>query len=494
VLSLNANNSFQGNVQVDSGTLIAAKAGALGASAKTTSVINNGTLALDGGIAMNLETLVLNSSNSVAFQSLSGSNTWNGPIGLYQPTGISVSPAGGYLQVLNSVSGSGGLTKLGPGTLQFWGFTANTYSGLTTVAQGVLEVGRVNLTSVPGDVVVGDDSSSITSATLRTDREQQFSRTANINIHRSGLLDVYPYPAVPVPIPTLRTVAGAGKVNLGTGTSLTVSNDVSCAFTGVISGPGAFNKRGTALMQLTGDNTYTGTTTISAGTLQIDGSQLLSLVSVGNGRLQGSGTVGEIDMSTSSAVVAPGASPGIFTSGNITPVGGNSARGSLEIELNGSTPGTGYDQLNVQGSVTLNSRISLNASLNFASWLSNSFTIISNDGTDPVVGTFNGLAEGATLAIGSEQFRISYTGGDGNDVVLTQITGLPLPTLSVERVPPGSVRLLWRTNNPTFRLQSNTNLTTTNWIAPSPPPAILGTNYVVTNAAAGAGFYRLINP
>jgi hypothetical protein len=60
------------------------------------------------------------------------------------------------------------------------------------------------------------------------------------------------------------------------------------------------------------------------------------------------------------------------------------------------------------------------------------FVLISNDGTDPVTGTFAGLPEGALLsALGPEieesdivvasnvQFRISYKGGDGNDVVLT---------------------------------------------------------------------------
>jgi hypothetical protein len=47
-----------------------------------------------------------------------------------------------------------------------------------------------------------------------------------------------------------------------------------------------------------------------------------------------------------------------------------------------------------------------------------SVTIIQNDGTDPVSGTFLNLPEGAAV-IGSQTCYISYTGGDGNDVVLT---------------------------------------------------------------------------
>src|ERR1051326_2950916 len=54
------------------------------------------------------------------------------------------------------------------------------------------------------------------------------------------------------------------------------------------------------------------------------------------------------------------------------------------------------------------------------------FPIIDNDGTDPVVGTFAGLPEGATFKAGSYTYWITYKGGDGNDVVLT--AGAPQKT------------------------------------------------------------------
>jgi hypothetical protein len=47
------------------------------------------------------------------------------------------------------------------------------------------------------------------------------------------------------------------------------------------------------------------------------------------------------------------------------------------------------------------------------------FTIINNDASDVVTGTFNGLAEGGRFAIGNEVFSVSYVGDTGNDVVLT---------------------------------------------------------------------------
>ena len=58
-----------------------------------------------------------------------------------------------------------------------------------------------------------------------------------------------------------------------------------------------------------------------------------------------------------------------------------------------------------------------------------SFTIINNDGVDAVSGTFAGLAEGATFAIGSQNYRISYVGGTGNDVTLSVTNG---PVINTE--------------------------------------------------------------
>ena len=55
------------------------------------------------------------------------------------------------------------------------------------------------------------------------------------------------------------------------------------------------------------------------------------------------------------------------------------------------------------------------------------YVIINNDGSDPVVGTFAGLAQGASFLIGGTPFQISYTGGSGNDVVLT----VACPTISL---------------------------------------------------------------
>lgn len=76
----------------------------------------------------------------------------------------------------------------------------------------------------------------------------------------------------------------------------------------------------------------------------------------------------------------------------------------------------------------------------------------------------------------------------------TQITELQispvLPTLQIAASGPNAV-LSWTTNATGFTLQSNNNLTTTNWVTVTNVPAIVGTQFVVSNTLAGVKFYRL---
>jgi Ca2+-binding RTX toxin-like protein len=61
------------------------------------------------------------------------------------------------------------------------------------------------------------------------------------------------------------------------------------------------------------------------------------------------------------------------------------------------------------------------STLAFDPAIGSEFVLISNNGVDAVVGTFAGLAEGAAFSLGNRVFRVSYIGGDGNDVSLTRV-------------------------------------------------------------------------
>ncbi len=71
----------------------------------------------------------------------------------------------------------------------------------------------------------------------------------------------------------------------------------------------------------------------------------------------------------------------------------------------------------------------------------------------------------------------------------------PPPRLNIQRSAPANVVLSWATNVTGFTLESNTNLNANVWSVVSPPPAVSGTNHVVTNAISGpARFFRLRQP
>jgi len=81
-----------------------------------------------------------------------------------------------------------------------------------------------------------------------------------------------------------------------------------------ITGTGGITKTEAGTLVLTGNNTYTGGTIVAAGTLAVTG-QLVGLLDVRSaGRLQGTGTVGDVSVS---GIAAPGNSIGTLNVGNI---------------------------------------------------------------------------------------------------------------------------------------------------------------------------------
>ncbi len=119
---------------------------------------------------------------------------------------------------------------------------------------------------------------------------------------------------------------------------------------------------------------------------------------------------------TDGASLAPGNSPGIMNTGSITMGSGT----TLDIEIDGNTVGTEYDQLNVTGTVDITDS-TLNVILGYTPTDGDSYIIINNDGVDAITGTFDGLAQGDQIVVSGLLFAISYVGGDGNDVELTYV-------------------------------------------------------------------------
>ncbi|WP_298867210.1 LamG-like jellyroll fold domain-containing protein, partial [uncultured Gimesia sp.] len=173
---------------------------------------------------------------------------------------------------------------------------------------------------------------------------------------------------------------------------------------------------GTGTVVLNGTNTFSSSTAVQNGLLQVEGSLTTTQVVISAGAtLGGSGTIDAPVTVNSGGHLVPGSSPGIINTGDLT----LGAGAIFDIEIDGTQAGTEYDQIQVTGTVDVTGA-TLNLISAFTAAAGNEFLLIDNDGTmDAVTGTFVGLAEGTLFTFNGNQVFISYEGGDGNDVVLT---------------------------------------------------------------------------
>ncbi len=303
--------SFTG-VMSGAGALTKAGAGTLTLGGVNTytgaTTISGGTLAIGAGGSIAASSGVNLTAADATLDIQAGSQTIGGLTGVAGSKvvlGNSTLTAGGTASTsfAGVISGAGGLTKAGSGTLTLSG--ANTYAGATTVTAGILRSGATNAFG-PGALVV-----------------QSGARADLANFAQ-----------------TVASISGAGSITLGSAT-LTIGNSTSSEFAGVISGTGGLTKTGSGTLTLSGANTYTGVTNVSAGLLTVNGS-ITSAVTLGaGGRLGGNGTIGALNIS---GTVAPGNSIGTlningavnFAVGSVYSVETNAAGASDQIIATGA--------------------------------------------------------------------------------------------------------------------------------------------------------------
>ena len=207
----------------------------------------------------------------------------------------------------------------------------------------------------------------------------------------------------------------------GAATTLAISDGNSQAIVGddAIAGAGTLIKDGDGTLAIDGVNgKFHGAVTVAGGLLQVDGSIGKAATTVETGAtLGGNGKVGVTEVDSGGAL-SPGASAGVLHTRDLT----LAAASHFVVEIGGTTPGIGgYDRVGVKGTVDLDGAV-LDTSLidGFNPSVGDTFKILTNNGSDAVTGTFQGLAEGAQLLIDGRAFTITYQGGSHhNDVVLT---------------------------------------------------------------------------
>ncbi len=325
------------------------------------------------------------------------------------------------------ITGNGTVEKFNTGTTIFTG--VNTYTGLTTINAGTLQIGNGGaFGSIFGDVV--------NNGTLRFNRSDTvfydgvISQTGLLEQSGTGTLVLRGANTY-----TGGTLISAGTLQVGEGGAFgsivgnvatfgTFAVNLSNTFTlgGVISGPGAVQQIGSGTTILTGANTYTGGTTITQGTLQLGNGgatgAIMGDVVVDNGTFainRNNAYVFGGVISGTGAFQQLGTGTTILTGTNSYTGGTIIAAGTLQLGNGGATGlivgdivNNGTLALNRTGSYSLDGNISGTGGLHFM-----------GDATVTLSGT-NSYAGGTRIAGGSVDISADANLGEpGSDIIFT---------------------------------------------------------------------------
>jgi fibronectin-binding autotransporter adhesin len=291
-LTLAGNNTYTGNTTISAGALVfqnkATRTGGSSVTATATGTVGLGVGG--GGVTDYSDADVASLFNS----------TLNG-FTLNAASGVAIDTTAGNFTQSTALTAARALTKLGSNTLTLSG--NNTYTGATTVSVGTLTTSAADRISDSSAVTVASGATfqiggsetvgsiagagdySIAGFTLTAGGENTSTTVSGNITGASGALAKTGSGTLTLNgtnTYTGNTTITAGTLQVGangTAGSLTsnITNNAALAFSrsdnstysGKISGTGALTKSGAGTLTLSGNNTYTGSTTISAGTLQI---------------------------------------------------------------------------------------------------------------------------------------------------------------------------------------------------------------------------------
>jgi autotransporter-associated beta strand protein len=243
------------------------------------------------------------------------------------------------------------------------------------------------------------------------------------------------------------------------------------------SGGMMFTGAGTTTLSVA--NTYTGNTTISSGTLLVNGSTSTGAVTVNGGTLGGTGTIDGTVTVSSGGTLAPGSGGigALTVSGNLTLNAGS----TNVFDVDGS--GSGNDMVAAGASVTYGGVLQIAPTGTFTT--GQNFTLFSGAGA--------ASASNFSSVTGSPGSGLGFTFTNGVLSVVT--TGPSGPATITNSFSGGVLSLSWPAGQG-WRLQMQTNsLTTglgTNWNYIT-DGSLSGTNITVDSSKPTV-FYRLRNP
>ncbi len=429
-------NSYTGVTTVDSGATLALSGA--GSIATSSGLVTNGTFDISATAGASVRTLsgsgsvvlgsaVLTLSNAAGSfggvisgaggltlmagaQTLLGANTYTGgtTVTAGTLTGNTTSLQGNIVDngalvfdqrangtYAGAISGTGPVTKIGAGTLILTG--TNTFAGNMTISVGGVQVGAGGTSGTLGVGAIINNASLVFNRSDNITVGNDLSGAGSVTLLGSGAVRLTGTSTY-----TGGTIISGGRL-VGTASSLQgpITNNaaldfdqaIAGSFAGVISGTGSVTKMGVGNLTLSGANSYTGGTTISAGTLTgntttlqgnvINNAALVfDLASAGSfaGAISGTGAVTKIGV------------------GNLTLTGANSYTGGTTISA-GTLTGN---------ATTLQGAIIDNGALVFDVAATGTFS-----GAVSGAGTVTKIGAGTLIVTGTSSFSGGTTIGAG---------------------------------------------------------------------------------
>ena len=313
---------------------------------------------------------VFNDGNFASFDD-TGSST--PPINLtttLQPASVLVNATANYaFSGIGKISGTGTLVKTNSGALIV--LTTNDYSGVTTVYQGILQLGNGTTSGSIGTNLIQNSGGALV---LDLPGSNNFSNTINgagsLIQASSGTLTLtvsnsYSGGTI-ISNGTLQLNTGGwfGSGNVTNNGALVFNSSGNSTVSAVISGTGALTLVNSGALTLTGNNIYSGGTTINKGTLLVNnptgsGVGNGALMVASGGTLSGNGVIGGATTINSGGIFAPGNPVGTLTVSNDF-----TANSGAILNY---TLGTSSDKTVVSGNLNLSGTLNITAGSGFNS-------------------------------------------------------------------------------------------------------------------------------
>ena len=424
-LILSGNNNYSGATTASAGTLLAGSTTGFSTNSAFTvtsaldlngfsnnvgSLAGNGSVTNNGGTSATLTaggdntttvfsgTLADGASNSLGLNkngtgtmTLSGTNTYSGGtvfnggiLAVSSDGNLGTGPlkfSGGTLEILT------GITSSKATALQAQGGTILADTGTTSTFSGAISNGGALTKNGAGTLILSGNNSysgatTVSAGTLQAGSTTGFSRSSAFTV--TSTLDLASFSN------TVGSLSGTGTItNSGAATSVTLTaggDNSSTTFGGtLINGAGTvgLTKTGIGTLTLTGSNTYTGGTTISAGTLQIGSGGAAGSLN-GNVLDQGTLALDRSDTLTFTGNVSGTGTLSQIGGGMMTLSGNNTYSGVTNVSAGTLQTGS-ITGLSPNSAFTVNSVLDLNGFSSRLGSLAGSGTLTNNGGISAIL-------------------------------------------------------------------------------------------------------------